>query len=457
MHPTDLERSFDDFVGRHGLIPPDGRVAAAVSGGIDSMVMLSLLDRFRRTVPFELSVAHVNHGLRGAESDADEALVRETASGLGLEFRLHRSGGPGGPPATGIQAWARDERYGFFARLRADAPGTRVATAHHRDDNAETVLFNFLRGAGVNGLSGIPVAHADGAVIRPLLFADRASIGAYAAHAGLRWREDATNAATKYTRNALRHSVIPAIEAAVNPGVRETIARTALLFADLEAYLDDEVGRVMPGLLVAGDGIRIDTARLSALPLFLREAVLFAAAKRLRPYGVGFVHVRTLLHLAGVQAGSSCLLADNLHASREGACLVLRDGPPPGEPFDFPVTAGETYAFERFSFSSSTAVTAAPGVSRFEEYIDADRAGGGLRLRSWREGDWFVPIGMDARKKVSDYFIDRKVPVAEKRRIPILVAGDEIVWVCGERLDDRFKLTPATSRVLRIGYLPAGG
>jgi tRNA(Ile)-lysidine synthase len=455
--PSDLERSFAEFVGRNRLVPPGGRVVAAVSGGVDSMVMLRLLDRLRGAIVFGLSVAHVNHRLRGAESDADEALVRATAAESGLDFHLHRCADPGNAPATGVQERARDERYRFFARLRSEAPGTRIATAHHRDDNAETVLFNFLRGAGVHGLSGIPVARADGAVIRPLLFAGRASIAEYAAAAGLRWREDASNASTKYTRNALRHSVIPAIESAVNPGVRETMARAALLFADLAAYLDGEVAAAMPGLLVAGEGLRLDAEKLSALPLFLRESVLLAAAKSFRPSGIGFVHVRTLLHLAGARPGSSCLLANNLHASRERDCLVLRDGPPPGEPFDFPVTAGEAYSFERFSFSSAVPGTVTPGATRLEEYVDADRLRGELRLRSWEEGDWFMPLGMGTRKKLSDYFIDRKLAVAEKRRIPILVSGDEIVWVCGERLDDRFKLTPSTANVLLLRYAPAVG
>jgi tRNA(Ile)-lysidine synthase len=458
VHPTDLDRSFADFVGRNSLVSPADRVVAAVSGGVDSMVMLRLLDRLRRAIPFELSVAHVNHRLRGAESDGDEALVRETAGSLGVPFHLHRAAdtGPGPGASSGVQERARVERYRFFAQLRSAAPGTRVATAHHRDDNAETVLFNFLRGSGVHGLSGIPVAHRDGSIIRPLLFATRAAIMEFAVADGVRWRDDATNATTKYTRNALRHSIIPAIESAVNPGVREAMARTALLFTDLESYLAAEVDRVMPGLAVPGDGLRLDAAKLSLLPPFLRESVVLAAAKKFSPFGVGFVHVRTLLHLLESRTGSSCLLLKNLHASKERDFLVLRDGPPPGEPFDFPVLAGGSYAFERFSFSSGAPDTVTPGASRFEEYVDADRLGENLRLRSWADGDWFVPLGMDARKKLSDFFVDRKVPVAQKRRIPILVSGSDIVWVCGERLDDRFKMTPETRRALVLRYVPTG-
>jgi tRNA(Ile)-lysidine synthase len=458
VQPSDLERSFDDFVGRNGLLPPSGRVVAAVSGGVDSMVMLTLLERLRRTVPFDLSVAHVNHRLRGPESDRDEDLVRETAAALGLAVHVHRSADPGNGPTVdpGIQERAREERYRFFDRLRSAAPGTRVATGHHRDDNAETVLFNFLRGSGVHGLSGIPVARRDGSIIRPLLFATRAAILEYAAAAGVRWRDDASNATPKYTRNAIRHSVIPAIESAVNPGVRETMARTALLFTDLQAYVTAEVDRVMPGLLLPGEGLRLDVAKLSALPLFLRESVIHAAARRFIPCNIGFVHVRTILRLIDAATGSSCLVLRGLHAARERDCLVLSEGPPPGKPFDFPVAEGESYVFERFSFSSGPPGAVTPGASRFEEYVDADRLRGDLRLRNWQDGDWFVPFGMGTRKKLSDFFVDRKVPLAEKRRIPILVSGDDVVWVCGERLDDRFRLTPGTKRILLLRYLPAG-
>jgi tRNA(Ile)-lysidine synthase len=383
--------------------------------------------------------------------------VRDAAGALGVAFHLHRAADPGPEPRAsgGIQERARAERYRFFDRLRSSAPGTRIATAHHRDDNAETVLFNFLRGSGVHGLSGIPVAHADGSVIRPLLFAARAEIARYAVAAGVTWRDDATNAASKYTRNALRHSVIPAIESTVNPGLRETLARTAAIFAGLESYLDAEVARVMPGLASEGDGLRIDVTKLSALPGFLRDSVLLAAAKRFSPSGIGFVHVRILLRLLDARPGSSCMLPMRLHASKERGFLVLRDGPPKGEPFDFPVSEGESYDFGRFSFSSGTPDEVTPGASRLEEFVDADRLGEHLRLRNWVEGDWFVPFGMEERKKLSDFFIDNKLPVAEKRRIPILVSGDEIVWICGERLDNRFRLTPATRRVLALRYAPA--
>lgn len=458
MKPSVLERSFADFVLRNGLISASDGVVAAVSGGIDSMVLLDLLRRLRASLPFRLSVAHVNHGLRGPDSDADEAFVREAAGALGVPFLLHRSGPGlrGAPGDGGIQERARRERYEFFLSLCAPGGGTRVATAHHRDDNAETVLFNFLRGSGINGLAGIPVAREDGSVVRPLLFATRAEIRGHALDCGLAWREDATNAGTKYTRNAVRHDILPLIAGKVNPGIRETLHRTSLLFTDLAAYVRDEVERRMAEIRIDGDGTRLDAGKLLSLPPFLRESVILTAARSFSPHGIGFAHVRTLLRLLDAKPGSACLVLGNLHATRERDALILRSASPRAEePFDIPVAAGESYAFARFNFSSEQAESAEFGTTPLEEYVDADRLGGALRLRSWADGDWFVPFGMRDRKKVSDLFVDRKIEVTAKRRIPILTSGGDIVWICGIRLDDRFRVTPATRRIIRLRFEPA--
>ncbi len=458
LKPSELERSFFDFVDRNGLLAPGDRGIAAVSGGVDSMVMLNLLDRLRAEINFDLSVAHVNHGLRGPESDGDEQLVRTRSLELGVEFHLHRSPSPIQPGGgrSGIQEWAREERYRFFESLRSNAGRTRIATAHHRDDNAETVLFNFLRGSGIHGLTGIPVAHADGFVIRPLLFATREQILGYSRERAVPFREDSSNAGMGYTRNVLRHSVIPSIESAVNPGLRETLVRTTRLFTDLESFVAGEVDRALPAVSVpsVGTDVRLSVEAMAGLPLFLQESILHRCSRQFHPSGIGQAHVRALIDLLGAQAGSACLVSKHLHAAREAGLLVMRRSAPAGEPFDFPVRAGEAYAFAAFSFSSGFVSGADYRATALEEFVDAELLGGDLRLRSWSDGDWFVPLGMADRKKLSDYFVDRKIPVSEKNRVPILTSGEAIVWVCGERLDERFKITPRTERILRLTYEP---
>ncbi len=368
-----------------------------------------------------------------------------------------RSRRPAPRGGGGIQERAREERYRFFDSLRSPTGRTRLATAHHRDDNAETILFNFLRGSGVHGLTGIPVSRSDGFVIRPLLFAPREDILDYAREHAVPFREDSSNAGTGYTRNTLRHSLIPLIESAVNPGIRETLARTAILFSDLEAFVGMEVERALPAVLApsAATEVRLIAGKMEELPLFLRESVLLHCSRLFNPYGIGYVHVRALVDLLGARSGSSCPVSKDLHAAREGAFLVLRRSAPAAGTFDFPVRAGESYAFDAFSFSSSVVAATRYGSTPLEEYVDEGLLGSDLRLRSWSDGDWFVPFGMGDRKKLSDFFVDRKIALPEKRRIPILASGDAIVWVCGQRLDDRFKVTPRTERILRLSYEPA--
>lgn len=476
MDPRRFERSFADFIGRHALIVPGDAVIAAVSGGVDSMVMLRLLLRLRDSIPFSLAVAHVNHRLRGPESDADEELVRSAAAAAGLPFHLHRSSGLSDGGHGGIQERARDERYRFFGDLArqsrqrddgafrgnpggSDARRVRVATAHQRDDNAETVLFNFLRGGGVRGLAGIPVERADGLAVRPLLFASRAEILGYAAASGVDWREDAGNDSAAYTRNAIRRELLPAIERIVNPGIRRTLAESARIFAGLDSFLREEAARILPRIRAgnADRELRLDAAAVVRLHPFLAESVLRLAATEIRPGGVGRESTATLLRMAAAPDGAACEAAGGLHAAREGGLLVLRPSPPPGSSFDFPVEPGDSYRFRDFAFSSEISATPPPGDAPLEEWVDADAVGVELRLRSRREGDWFIPLGMADRKKLSDYLIDRKIPATERDRIPLLVSGADIVWVCGERLDHRFRITSSTTRFLRLRYSPEPG
>jgi tRNA(Ile)-lysidine synthase len=457
MRVPALETAFNEFIGRHHLLDEVVRLVVAVSGGIDSMVLLSLLVSRARHTPLRLEIAHVNHKLRGDESDRDEEFVRRSAEELGLRchlFSTDRATSPGRKGGS-VQETARTERYTCFESLRGDGGNTRVATAHNRDDNAETVLFNFLRGSGVHGLTGIPVIGDDGYIVRPLLFASRKEITEYADLRKIRSREDSSNAGQKYTRNVIRHRLIPEIESAVNPGLRNTLGRTTELFTELESFLRVEVERAISEIITdrTPAGTRLDVPLMKGFHGFLRESVFHTLAKRFVPGGISYAQVRTLMKLLDAPSGSSCSIVGNFHGHRDRETLLLTTGPPPA-PFRFPVTADSSYRFHDFSFESSYPDEVSLGRTRYEEYVDADLLGKELILRSWNDGDWFMPFGLGAKKKVSDFFIDRKVPVTEKQNIPLLVSDNEIVWICGYRLDERFGITPGTKTILRLSYTP---
>ena len=226
---------FHEYSRRRRLIGEQGHLIAAVSGGVDSMVLLDLLVSERESLGLSLIVAHFNHQLRGEESDADEAFVVQRAGQYGLEVYVDRANTAevARLTRTGIQEAARNLRYDFFAKLLESSGYDALATAHNADDNAETVLLNLFRGAGVLGLSGIPVARPDTKIIRPLLFARREEIEEYAEAARIPFRTDSSNAGDAYTRNFIRHQVLPLVRDQINPNIVETLHRSSELFREL--------------------------------------------------------------------------------------------------------------------------------------------------------------------------------------------------------------------------------
>ena len=443
---------FSEYRRTHGLFGEHDTVIAAVSGGVDSMVLLDLLARERGV---SVVVGHFNHGLRGAESDGDEEFVARRAGEYGFPFHAGRgdTAAESGRRKVGIQEAARELRYGFLRQLRESVGGGRIATAHHADDNAETILLHLFRGTGVQGMAGIPVAR-DG-IIRPLLFAGRAEIEDFARHERLPFRTDSSNAHDEYTRNAVRHQVLPLLKDVVSPSVVENINRSGENFRALATYIMEEAGKAL-GACTSGrgdGGIRLFLDRLAAQPLLLRQLAVRAALDETAGAAASAEHVESVLALLENAPGASVMLPGGATAERTRGELVIGPAAPSVE-FAYTVEVGRSYELRGFRFATTVVSARGPASGRGTEYADATSTGPGpLTLRSWHEGDAFVPLGMGGRKKVSDYFVDEKVPARDKKSVPLLVTpGGEIVWVCGMRLDDRFKVTPATRRVIKLEY-----
>jgi tRNA(Ile)-lysidine synthase len=449
--PGSFRSRFHEFSRKHGLFGERDIVVVAVSGGIDSMVLLDLLAGEQG---LRLIVAHVNHGLRGAASDADETLVRDQAGARALEFRVDRPNIAAAAEAsgTGIQETARRLRYAFLETVRAGAENGKIATGHQLDDDAETILLNLFRGTGIRGLAGIPVRREH--IIRPLLFAARDEVERYAAAAGVPFREDASNATDAYTRNAIRRQILPRVREFVSPGASRNIARTGEILRMAAGYLAEQTATALTTCRLADDagGMVLSVGRLRDLHPFLCREVLLAAADQSGTDGLSSAHVEAVMSLLDARPGDRVTLPGGWTVARERETFLLRRAAGIAG-FCIPVTPGTAYEMAGFRFSSTIGTRrepAEPGT----EVVDADRLGvRGLTLRSWREGDAFVPLGMTARKKLSDFFIDEKIEAHRKHLIPILETADgEIVWVCGMRIDERFKVTATTRRVLRLEY-----
>jgi len=450
---------FHEYSRRRRLISEQSKIIVAVSGGVDSTVLLDLLAKERDALALNLIVAHFNHKLRSNESDADEQFVGDRARQYGMEIYVDRANTAeyARHAHLGIQEAARNLRYEFFSKLLESSGFDCVATAHNADDNSETILLNLIRGAGVQGLSGIPAFRQDKKIIRPLLFARREEIEAYAAAEQIQFRTDSSNQKETYTRNYLRHQILPLIRDQINPNIAATLLRTSELFRELEAFLLHTARAAMGVISTEADNGAVTLAipRLKSHPTLIQQYVVMLTAQRVAGRRPEYEQVGKILELTEGLTGSWVMLSDRHGVYRDRDVLVFRSMEALTD-FEITVLQNHRYDFNDFQFSSEPVEVSSwqfePNTS--VEYVDADQIPPGhLILRTWSDGDWFVPLGMKARKKISDFFVDAKIPLYEKRKFPILATKDgAIIWVCGQRIDDRFKVTDQTLRVLKLEF-----
>lgn len=440
-----LHEAFRQYVEKNGLFTCDDHILLTVSGGVDSMVMLSLFVRSG----YRVGVAHCNFQLRGAESDEDELLVANTAQKYGVPCYNRRFETLSEMERTGesMEMAARRLRYAWFEELRREHSYTAVAVAHHADDSIETFFINLLRGTGLRGLTGISTHVAN--IIRPLMFASRKEILEYAVAEKIPFREDSSNRSTKYLRNKIRLGLVPRIRE-INPRFTALMRRNLGRLTDAQLFIDHAVERIRAEAVCSDGELEIiDPARLD--PGFPRGFVIY---ELLGPaYGFKGDVIDALCRALDQGATGRRFYARDRVAWIDRGKIVI--GPIPGDdPCEVEVTEGtaRSYCGNSVLYYEYLDIDAVEELCVQEQcaLLDADRLRFPLTLRLWREGDTFVPFGMTGRKKVSDFLTDAKVPAAEKGRQFVLLSGDEIVWLVGRRIDDRYRLTAQTENVLRI-------
>jgi tRNA(Ile)-lysidine synthase len=458
------------LIDRHRLLSGATRVVVGISGGPDSVCLLDLLSlmRQRGDLEAELHAAHLNHGLRGADADADEAFVRELAESKRIPLTIEKRNVAASHARRGgsLEEVARDERYDFFASVADEVDAQVVAVGHHAGDQAETVLHRILRGAGLRGLRGIPLSRliGDGSavrVVRPLLRARRDDLLEHLAQRGLVCREDTSNADVTLRRNRIRHELIPLLERDYNPGVRDALLRLSHAATDAAELLDD-LAHTEAAECVAGPSIDIwQYSRVhGALRPLLVDRAVGAAATSAPQFDATHYEAIDELAFQG-EPGARLDLPGGIVATRSRQSLTFAHSPattPAPEVYVLLDVPGRTAVAEAGVTVSATLLDRAEfaldafvaGKSRYDEALDAGAVSGGLVLRTRRDGDVFHPLGAPGRKKVGDFLTDRKVPESDRDRV--LLVADECgpVWIVGHRIDERVKVGDATRRVVKL-------
>jgi len=435
-----LLQAFKDFVDREGLFSPKEALLVAVSGGMDSMVLCELCHQ----AGYDFMIAHANFQLRGEESLRDEQFVAGLSERYGREVMIGRfdTAQYAALKKCSIQVAARELRYRWFEQLHAGP----ILTAHHQDDNIETLLMNFFKGTGIAGLRAIQPRQ--GRIVRPLLFATREMLQQFAGEQGLTWVEDSSNASDKYTRNYFRHQLIPLLQS-VYPGVTTHLADNIQRFREIEVLYRQAVGQQVKRLLEEkGEEVHIPVLKLQqSRPL---HTLVYEI---IHVYGFSSQQVQSVVDL--LDSGSGKYVLSSTHRIlKDRKWLII--SPLVHAPADHVLVESPEgkVLYEGGALELQMLTAQAPTADAAVAWLDANTVQFPLMLRKWRPGDYFYPLGMRKKKKLARFFIDSKLSLAQKEKVWVLEMDKKVIWVVGMRIDDRFRITERTKQVLKIASIP---
>jgi tRNA(Ile)-lysidine synthase len=432
---------FTRHIQENHLFGAADKVLVAVSGGVDSMVMWQLFE----TAGYNYAVAHCNFRLRGADSDADEELVRRKAEerGIRLFVRSFDTQEYAAIAGISIEMAARELRYEWFGELMKQENFQALATAHHRDDLLETFFINLLRKTGIRGLTAF--RPKTGHLIRPMLFTDRKSIELWAAEQGVEYRTDLTNNEIIYQRNFIRHRIIPALEE-LNPAFRKNLSETMGNLREVEVFYETEINRQIKRITnTEGQYPEISVSGLMKLPH--PRQVLFEWMSK---YGFNAAVTEQVFQQLDGESGRRYFSPGHRLVADRNRLIIT---PLPETPEHiFYLESGVSEIFEPVHLSMShvevdkTEIDPDPRVA----FLDAGKLRFPLIIRKWKTGEYFQPLGMHGFKKISDFFVDQKLSIPEKEQTWILYSGDKVAWIIGHRIDNRFRITGETSEILVV-------
>lgn len=446
-------QAFKSYIKESVLFDQSDRILLAVSGGVDSVVMVQLF----KSTGFNFGIAHVNFGLRGEESNGDEAFVRNVSEQIGVPCYVKHFNTKqyAADQKISVQMAARDLRYAWFDELKKEHGYSFVATAHHLDDQAETFFINLLRGTGISGMHGI--MPKQGKIIRPLMFTTREKIMSFALDHNLTWREDRSNKSRKYLRNKLRLDVLGELYK-INPLFSHKLNESIGHLREVETIFNSHIAGVTADLVQhKPEGILISIDWVyEYVP---HNTYLY---ELLKPYGFSYAVVKEIVRSLDTFSGK-IFYSPTHRLLRDRENFIIQ----PLTDLSAENFNDEIFYLEKDSLNiehpvclcmhQTNNMTDLPMGKVSIACLDMDKLKFPLKLRKWEKGDWFMPLGLKGKKKLSDFFINQKLSLADKEKTWLLLSGEDIAWVIGKRIDNRFRITPKTKKAFVITSVDESG
>jgi tRNA(Ile)-lysidine synthase len=457
----DIIERVKSTVSKYSMLSAGDHVMVGLSGGPDSVCLLTILNELKNEFDVKLSAAYIDHGLRPDEIPAEIEFCRGLCESLNIPISIRHIEVKTYSEKEGInkQEAARELRYKALEEISYEINANKTALAHNADDQAETIIMRLLRGSGPSGLSGIPPVRKN--IIRPLIETERIEIEKFLDRGKIRFMIDSSNLGTEYTRNKLRLIIMPSLKK-INPDLIKTMSKTADIFRDEERYFDILVTKTLMKLISRKNDktIELFLGPLEMMDTAVMRRVLRRAideTKGLR--GIGFIHIEDIANLVkSGKSGNRIYLPKEIRAIKGYATLVITSEKPSKLPTYVMEGTGDIILKEASMVVRSVILDIndidSYGNGKKSAVIDADKIEFPLTIRPRVSGDFFYPIGLGNKKKLQDYFVDEKIPRDERDAVPLLTSGNNIVWVIGRRPDERYKVDKDTKRVLKLEIRP---
>lgn len=450
-----IEQKVLKLIDENHLIEKNDKVLLALSGGADSVFLFYFLLKFKRRLGIRFKGFHLNHKIRGKEAKEDEIFCRNLCEKHDVELFVVTKDVKSYAKKNklSVEEAGRKLRYKELDRIADEELIDKVATAHNSSDNTETVLLNLIKGAGSKGLSGIPVQR--GKIIRPLLSLTADEIRNYLKVKKLYHRLDTSNLEIDFERNFIRNEIIPKLKK-LNPRVEQKVLNSSKIIKNMRTFIEKEITAITQSSVKFSRGeLRISLKKLHELDKVLWSEFFKSIIESKFTTDLSTENLESLVHLVDNQAGKKLVLSNKIIALKERGYLSINLTKPVSKEAqtrtiqvnDEAEINGHSVKIEKVSLEKIKR-----SQKKSVEYISADGIKTVFQLRKWREGDKFYPLGMKGSKKISDFLVDEKIPSVKKKEQLVLLNAGNIVWVVGLRIDDRFKLTPETQKVIKLSY-----